>query len=129
LAVDGPGEKKVEEDTLLDLRVGNEIVELQRARRELPAVDAAIRPVLSCLADWFTGRIRGHSAKPDAFLPRLDQALSRVNAAAACPPRERAIVALVGLRRGLFPQADDYKPAFAAMAPPGPPQSAPGAAS
>ncbi|CAM3422719.1 FUSC family protein [Bordetella sputigena] len=113
LAVRGNNDAPVEEDTLLDLRVGNEIAELQRARRELPVADAAIRPVLSCLADWFRGRIRGRNAMPDTFLSRLDQALARVNAAPAGSARERAIVALVGLRRGLFPQASDYAPAFA----------------
>jgi uncharacterized membrane protein YccC len=116
LAARGNNDAPVEEDTLLDLRVGNEIAELQRARRELPVADAAIRPVLSCLADWFRGRIRGRNAMPDAFLPRLDQALARVNAVPAGSARERAIVALVGLRRGLFPQAADYAPAFAADA-------------
>jgi uncharacterized membrane protein YccC len=105
LTVRGRHDEPVEEDTLLDLRVGHEIVELQRARRQLPVADAAIRSVLACLAQWFRGRIRGRSAKPDTFLPRLDQALARVKSAPAGGPRERAIVALVGLRRGLFPQA------------------------
>jgi uncharacterized membrane protein YccC len=108
LAVRGHHDEPVEEDTLLDLRVGHEIVELQRARRQLPVADAAIKPVLGCLAQWFRGRIRGRSAKPDVFLPRLDQALARVKSAPASAPRERAIVSLVGLRRGLFPQAPPY---------------------
>jgi uncharacterized membrane protein YccC len=125
LATRGRDDEQVEEDTLLDLRVGNEIVELQRARRELPVVDAAIQPVLACLAEWFRGRIRGHAAKPDVFLPRLDQALSRVNAAPAGTARERAIVALVGLRRGLYPQASAYTPAFAAPVPAGQPRPDP----
>ncbi|HTK01192.1 MAG TPA: FUSC family protein [Bordetella sp.] len=113
LATSRPDEATVEEDTLLDLRVGEEIVQLQRARGQLPVADAAIRPVLACLTVWFRGRIRGRSAKPEIFLPRLDQALSRVSTAPAGAARERAIVALVGLRRGLFPQAADYTPAFA----------------
>ncbi|ANN72581.1 FUSC family protein [Bordetella bronchialis] len=122
LAVRGRDEAPVEEDTLLDLRIGNEIAELQRARRELPVADAAIRPVLSCLGDWFRARIRGNGAIPEVFLPRLDQALSRVNAAPAGTARERAIVALVGLRRGLFPQASDYAPVLAGATPASAPQ-------
>lgn len=129
LAARSRHESTVEEDTLLDLRVGNEIAELQRARGELPIADAAIRRVLSCLGAWFRGRIAGRDAMPDAFLPRLDQALSRVNAAPAGTARERAIVALVGLRRGLFPQASDYVPALAAAAPAATPQREPGAPS
>ncbi|OZI61088.1 FUSC family protein [Bordetella genomosp. 11] len=127
LAAGGPNDSSVAEDTLLDLRVGNEIAELQRARRDLPIADATIRPVLSCLGDWFRGRIHGREAIPDAFLPRLDQALSRVNATPAGSARERAIVALVGLRRGLIPQASDYVPALAATA--AAPRLQPGASS
>ncbi|AOB31676.1 fusaric acid resistance protein [Bordetella sp. H567] len=129
LAVPAQNDTPVTEDTLLDLRVGNEIAELQRARRGLPVADAAIRPVLSCLGEWFRGRIRGRDAMPDVFLPRLDHALSRVNATPAGPARERAIVALVGLRRGLFPQASDYMPALASARPAATPQPAPGDAS
>jgi uncharacterized membrane protein YccC len=114
LAVRGRDETPIEEDTLFDLRVGNEIVELQRARREMPGADAAIQPVLACLGEWFRGRLRGRAAMPEIFLPRLDQALARINAAPAGAARERAIVALVGLRRGLFPRASDYVPAGAA---------------
>ncbi|OZI19150.1 fusaric acid resistance protein [Bordetella genomosp. 9] len=128
MAARSSNDTPVEEDTLLDLRVGNEIAELQRARRELPVADAAIRPVLSCLAEWFRGRIRGRGAMPDTFLPRLDQALARVNGAPAGSARERAIVALVGLRRGLFPQASDYVPAFS-TAPAAVPGAQPGAPS
>ncbi|ARP86430.1 FUSC family protein [Bordetella genomosp. 9] len=129
LAVRGQNETPVEEDTLLDLRVGNEIVELQRARAELPVADAAIRPVLSCLAQWFRNRIRGRGDKPDTFLPRLDTALARTSAAPAGAARDRAIVALVGLRRGLFPQAPAYVPQGVHSARAGQPQSDSGATS
>jgi uncharacterized membrane protein YccC len=124
LTVRGQHDDPVEEDTLLDLRVGNEIVELQRARRDLPVVDAAIRLVLSSLAQWFRDRIRGRFARPQACLPRLDQALARVAAAPPGATRERAIVALVGLRRGLFPQAPPYQPGFAPAGDPPPPAGA-----
>jgi uncharacterized membrane protein YccC len=122
LTVRGEHDDQVEDDTLSDLRVGNEIVQLQRARRELPVADAAIRPVLDSLAQWFRGRTAGAGGKP-AFLPQVDLALSRVNATPDTPARKQAIVALVGLRRTLFPAAQHYQPAFT------PPQPSSGTAS
>jgi len=105
----------VEEDTLLDLRVGNEIAELQRARRELPVVDVAIRPVLDGLAACFRARAAGTAERREGVLQKIDYALERVNGATPGVPRHRAIVALVGLRRSLFPQAPAYQPVLAAV--------------
>lgn len=100
-------------DALKDLRVGNDIAELQRARRILPAAEAAIGPVLGGLAGLFRRRLASGSG--DAGLPDLladiDRALARVTAApGALAARDRAVVALVGIRRALFPQAPDYRP-------------------
>jgi len=99
-------------DALKDLRVGNDIAELQRARRLLPAADAAIRPVLRGLAGFFqqrsAGRPRGESS---GLLADIDRALARVTATpGALAARDRAVVALVGIRRALFPEALDYQP-------------------
>ncbi|MFC4276554.1 FUSC family protein [Achromobacter aloeverae] len=106
--------EQVEEDTLLDLRIGNEIAELQRARRELPVADAAIRPVLDGLAACFRARAAGTAERREGVLQGIDHALERVNGATPGVPRHRAIVALVGLRRSLFPQAPAYRPVLAA---------------
>lgn len=109
LAARTQNSEPVEEDALLDLRIGNEIVELQRVRRELPVVDAAIRPVLGGLASCFRARLAGSVSKPASFLQQIDHALEQVNGAAPGKARNRAIVALVGIRRSLFPDALAYR--------------------
>jgi uncharacterized membrane protein YccC len=111
LAVRGENDEQVEDDTLMDIRVGNDITALQRARRQLPIADAAIRPVLRSLAQWFHARTPGTTGKP-GFLAQVDHALARVNTTPDTPARKQAIVALVGLRRSLFPAAAPYQPAF-----------------
>jgi uncharacterized membrane protein YccC len=128
LAARGEHDEQVEEDALMDLRLGNEISELQHARRELPVADAAIRPVLRGLAQWFGARRDGTGGKP-AFLPQVDLALARVNGTPDTPARKRAIVSLVGLRRSLFPAAPPYQPAFTAPPSGASPQPSSGTAS
>ena len=101
-------------DALLDLRIGNDIAGLQRARRHLPIADGAILPMLHSLAQRFGGRLPNKAedhASP--LLSQLDGALSNVANGPAVAASNRAIVALVGIRRGLFPTASDYQPRLA----------------
>jgi uncharacterized membrane protein YccC len=100
-------------DALKDLRVGRDITELQRARRHLPMAEPAIQPVLDGLAKFFHARSAWQvGEKTPEFLAQIDRALASVT---ATPPgaaaRDRAVVALVGLRRAFFPDAPDYQPA------------------
>lgn len=100
-------------DALKDLRVGRDITELQRARRHLPMAEPTIQPVLNSLAHFFRARSAWRiEEKTPAFLAQIDRALSSV---AATPQglaaRDRAVVALVGIRRAFFPDAPDYQPA------------------
>lgn len=101
------------DDALKDLRIGNDIAELQRARRILPTIDSSVRPVLKELGDFFRQRPtsqRKASDFPD-LLDHIDRALARATASpGALMTRERAVVALVGIRRALFPDAPDYQP-------------------
>ncbi|MNU25001.1 p-hydroxybenzoic acid efflux pump subunit AaeB [compost metagenome] len=104
-------------DALKDLRVGRDITELQRARRHLPMADPTIQPVLDSLAQFFRIRSseRAHD-KPPEFLTQIDRALASVAATPQGPTaRDRAVVALVGIRRAFFPDAPDYQPAHPAM--------------
>ncbi|MGH8818832.1 MAG: FUSC family protein, partial [Achromobacter pestifer] len=103
----------VASDALKDLRVGRDITELQRARRHLPMAEPTIQPVLNSLAQFFRARSAWRvEEKTPAFLAQIDRALSSV---AATPQglaaRDRAVVALVGIRRAFFPDAPDYQPA------------------
>jgi len=101
------------DDALKDLRIGNDIAELQRARRILPTIESSVRPVLKELGDFFRQRPtsqRKASDFPD-LLDHIDRALARATASpGALMTRERAVVALVGIRRALFPDAPDYQP-------------------
>lgn len=100
-------------DALKDLRVGRDITELQRARRHLPMADPTIQPVLNSLAQFFRVRSSGrtHEKTPE-FLAQIDRALSSVASTPQGPSaRDRAVVALVGIRRAFFPDAPDYQPA------------------
>jgi len=104
-------------DALKDLRVGRDITELQRARRHLPMAEPTIQPVLNSLAQFFRARSSWRiGEKTPEFLAQIDRALSSV---AATPQglaaRDRAVVALVGIRRAFFPDAPDYQPAHPTM--------------
>ncbi|XAH24478.1 FUSC family protein [Xylophilus sp. GW821-FHT01B05] len=91
------------DDALRDLRMGADIVALQRVRAELP--QAATANLLGGIAGFFRARGQGGGAAAE-LLPQIDAAL-----AVALQPRDpspdarSAITALVGLRRNLFPDA------------------------
>ncbi len=91
-------------DTLLDLRVGRDITELQRARRRLPAAETAIGGVLQGLARYYRGRSAGRHAQPPELLAQIDATLAGiVTHGGLSQARTRATVALVGIRRDLYP--------------------------
>lgn len=104
-------------DALKDLRVGRDITELQRARRRLPMAEPTIQRVLDSLAQFFRARSAWRVGdKTPEFLAQIDRALSSVAATpAGAAARDRAVVALVGIRRAFFPDAPDYQPAHPAM--------------
>ena len=102
----GTLEGVVAHDALQDLRMGADIVTLQRTRAHLPAEAAA--QVLADIAAFFRGRAdgQGEGARPPALLARIDAALSgALGAPDASPEWRSAVTALVGLRRNLFPEA------------------------
>ncbi|MDQ8031203.1 MAG: FUSC family protein [Bordetella sp.] len=112
LAISKRADDQLADDALKDLRVGKDIAELQRARRHLPVADAAIQPVLTGLGDFFRERLAGRRGeRSPQLLERIDRALASVCASgdSAGGPRERAVVALVGIRRALYPDADDFR--------------------
>ena len=94
-------------DALKDLRVGRDITELQRARRHSAHGRTGAAPVLDGLARYFRDRSswRGGQKTPE-FLAQIDRALAGVAGAPAGPAaRDRAVVALVGIRRAFFRRA------------------------
>ncbi|CAO3410321.1 FUSC family protein [Azospirillum largimobile] len=94
-------------DAVRDLRVGLNVVELQRVR---PMLGVAAGPVLDRLLRGVAAHFRALSAKrpdpaPAALLGSMDELLSAIAAAPSGPERDRAVTALASLRRSLFPDA------------------------
>lgn len=91
------------EEALRDLRLGADIVTLQKNRPILPA--RGLQNLLDHLADWYQKRGEGRLIAPPLGLQQLiDDVLSRELQGSA-PRRHAVIAALVGLRRNLFPLA------------------------
>jgi uncharacterized membrane protein YccC len=94
-------------DLLAEVRVGINVVELRRDRRRLsgPAREA-VETLLAALARHF-------EAKPEkpapALLDTLDGALDAVSREGRTAPGRAALMGLVGIRRGLFPEAPAYR--------------------
>ncbi|MBR0874205.1 FUSC family protein [Bradyrhizobium tropiciagri] len=95
-------------DSLVQLRIGLNIIDLRRARYGLAASTVrAIDAMLDDLAAVFRGHAGG--AMPSELLSHIDATLT----AAVNDPNERArddaLLGLVGIRRGLFPDAPAYQ--------------------
>lgn len=95
-------------DSLAQVRIGINIIDLRRARYGLAAATVF---VLDDMLDQLADAFRHHSGggMPAELLAHIDAAL----AAAVVDPnpqaREDALIGLVGIRRGLFPQAPAYR--------------------
>ncbi len=98
-------------DAMLDLRVGADIALLQRVKLRLtPESGRKIQHVLDELAAYFQGGSTQRDCAAGVLLKKVDSALADVaGMPAARASKGRAIVALVGIRRGLFPQALAYE--------------------
>lgn len=95
-------------DSLAQVRIGINIIDLRRARYGLAAATLfVLDDMLDQLAEAFRRYAGG--GMPTELLARIDAAL----AAAVVDPnpqaREDALIGLVGIRRGLFPQAPAYR--------------------
>ena len=100
-------------DLLADVRVGINLVEVRRVRRQLPgAAHAAVDHLLAMAARQLRDRTDHGDADLHAhLLAALDGALDAVAGATASPERRAALIGLTGLRRGLFPDAPAYRAA------------------
>jgi uncharacterized membrane protein YccC len=95
-------------DNLRELRVGLNIVDLRRARHGLsPRTLIAMDAILDKLAVDF--RKFDGGLMPDELLVRVDHALTEAMTETDDAVRD-ALIGLVGIRRGLFPQAPAYQP-------------------
>jgi uncharacterized membrane protein YccC len=96
-------------DSLTQLRVGLNIIDLRRARRGLTAATlSAIDDMLDQLA---AASRRGLSRPmPAALLAHIDLALTRALDESDGKAKEDALIGLAGIRHGLFPNAPAYQP-------------------
>jgi uncharacterized membrane protein YccC len=91
------------------LRVGINIIDLRRARRQLaPRTLEAIDDMLTALAVAARGHAGG--AMPNELLAKIDTALGRAVQEPSRKAREDALIGITGIRRGLFPHARAYGP-------------------
>ncbi|SPU50573.1 FUSC family protein [Bordetella trematum] len=106
LAISRHAHDNLADDALQDLRVGRDIAELQQASRDLPDAGIILPPVLQGLAELFRQRLeQPRATQPAALLTHIDRALQTLWRQARSAPAERALVALVGIRRSLYPDA------------------------
>jgi uncharacterized membrane protein YccC len=94
-------------DLLAEVRVGINVVELRRDRRRLSQeARAAVERLLRDMARYFGGS----AARPPAeLLTSLDAALDATAVEPQRAAHRAALMALVGIRRGLFPDARPYR--------------------
>ncbi|MGF6305925.1 putative membrane protein YccC [Bradyrhizobium sp. i1.8.4] len=95
-------------DSLIQLRVGLNIIDLRRARYGLVA--STVRAIDDML-DEFAAAFRAHAkeAMPAELLTCIDAALTAVVKDPNVRARDDALLGLVGIRRGLFPDAPAYR--------------------
>ncbi|MFF8802011.1 MULTISPECIES: FUSC family protein [unclassified Methylobacterium] len=108
LAALPPDDAEWTADLLAEVRVGINLVELRRDRRQLSGpARAAVEALLVALARHF----RSAAVPPPALLDAIDASLDAVSADARQAPGRAALMGLVGIRRGLFPDAAPYRAA------------------
>ncbi|CAL78399.1 putative efflux transporter permease; putative fusaric acid resistance pump [Bradyrhizobium sp. ORS 278] len=104
-----PEDDRRELDNLNQLRVGLNIIDLRRARHGLTAATlGAIDTMLDRLAAACRGRGLGTGMMPADLLAAIDVALLKTLDEPAAPAKEDALIGLVGIRTGLFPDAPAY---------------------
>ncbi|MHA6717858.1 FUSC family protein [Sphingomonas sp. RS6] len=110
LAARGEASGKPLYDALRDLRTGVAIGELRQLRIELPADERP--PITAVLADvgtyYRTLDVDDPAPAQPVLLDEIDQAIHAFAANAVPAVRRSAVLALVSLRRNLFPQAIPY---------------------
>lgn len=96
-------------DSLVQLRIGINIIDLRRARYGLAASTIS---VIDDMLDQLAIACRSYAAggMPRELLTSVDRALAQAVKDPNDSAREDALIGLVGIRRGLFPDAPAYRP-------------------
>lgn len=98
-------------DALRDLRTGVAVGELRQLRIDLPADEAApLTDVLTRVSAYYRGLDPDAPAGPQGeLLHDIDEAIRDLSRHGSVAVRRQAILALVSLRRNLFPQSAGYR--------------------
>jgi len=117
MAMAAPGDQTASVAAMTELRIGVNLVDLNALRDAMPpALGAAVDAVLHRAAAYFSVCITyGRAAAPPALLQAIDRALDAASDVSGAAERD-IVLALVGLRRNLYPDAPPYLPAPAANA-------------
>jgi hypothetical protein len=98
------------DEPLRDLRLGLSVIDLRAVRKKLDGVAAeAIDHLLLGIADYFRALSRGKTGAPLRSLTQdIDIAMKEMMTLDLQADRRDGLLALVGLRRMLFPAAPGY---------------------
>ncbi|MEG2804419.1 FUSC family protein [Stenotrophomonas sp.] len=97
-------------DMLTEARIGLNILQLRRARHDLPPTSReAIEAILEDVAAHYRAQVarRGPCPAPAGLQARLEASLQRVQTVAPGKARDEALMGVMGLRFALFPEAAD----------------------
>jgi uncharacterized membrane protein YccC len=113
MAAVGAGNDLAAVDALSDLRIGINMIDLQRERNAMPSeMRTAVDTVMAGTGAYYAAQAKARHVLPaaPALLRDIDHALDVV--AAMQGDRARGVLLqLVGIRRGLFADAESYRPA------------------
>lgn len=101
-------------DALSELRLGLNLIELQRRRHELRGEAARnVAELLGGVSTFYRVLREDHRAKPPvALLHTIDDGLASVAASDGVAHKSRIVLILAGVRRVLFPDALPYRSPF-----------------
>ncbi len=94
-------------DMLTEARIGLNILQLRRARHELPETSRqAVEAILDAVAAHYRAQVaqRKPLAAPPALQAQLDASLQRVQTVAAGKARDEALMGVLGLRYAMYPE-------------------------
>jgi uncharacterized membrane protein YccC len=112
IALAEPGAGLDAHDALADMRIGLNLIDLNALiQRSGGQAAETVEATLQAVAERFERRLAGdvRSADPSLLLA-IDRSITGLAAAGDTDPRQAGFAALVGLRRGLFPEAAAYRP-------------------
>ncbi len=94
-------------DMLTEARIGLNILQLRRARHELPETSReAVEAILDAVAAHYRDQVaqRKPLPAPPALQAQLDASLQRVQTVAAGKARDEALMGVLGLRYAMYPE-------------------------